>query len=156
MALRQHRHLSNEYAFFGGKHLVSHFSEPKIYEMSSRFYNDDGLPIISVRTAQPIFDENENDNIKIFKLVIDAETGVGDGTAGNNGSPTAWLSWSNDGGRTWSSEYSSSLGRQGEFKTRLIWRRLGSPRNRIFRLKISDSVKKVLLSAMVNNGMKLT
>lgn len=152
----QHRHLSNEYAFFGGKHLVSHFSDPTIHEMSSRFYDDSGAPIISIRTAQPLFDENENDNIKIFKLVIDAETGVGDGSAGPNGAPTAWLSWSNDGGRTWSSEYSSSLGKQGEYKARLIWRRLGSPRNRIFRLRIVDAVKKVLLSAVVNNGMKLT
>lgn len=151
----QHRHLSNEYVFFGGKHLVSHHSEPKIYEMSSQFYDDDGVSIISIRTAPPLFDENEDDNIKIFKLVIDAETGVGDGTTGHNGAPTAWLSWSNDGGRTWSSEYSASLGKQGEFGTRLIWRRLGSPRNRVFRLRITDSVKKVLLGAVVNNGMKL-
>jgi hypothetical protein len=191
----QHRHVSNEYVFFGGKHLVSHYNEPKIYEMSSRFYNDDGDPIISIRTAQPIYDENENDNIKIFKLVIDAETGVGIGdvvaalspaerlntfadalpnawaddgdnvwadtevvavasSSEHNSSPTAWLSWSNDGGRTWSSEYSSSLGKQGEYKIRLIWRRLGSPRNRIFRLRIADSVKKVLLGAVVNNGVK--
>jgi len=155
----QHRHLSNEYVFFGGKHLVSHYSEPKIYEMSSRFYDDDGVPIISVRTAQPIFDENENDNTKIFKLIIDAETGgeVGVGTTPGGPSvspPTAWLSWSNDGGRTWSSEYSSSLGKRGEFRTRLIWRRLGSPKNRVFRLKISDPVKKVLLGVVVNNGVK--
>lgn len=150
----QHRHLSNEYVFFGGKHLVSHYTEPKIYELSSRFYDDAGVPIISVRTAQPIFDENENDNVKIFKLMIDAETGVGDGSTDSSGSPTAWLSWSNDGGRTWSSEYSSSLGKQGEFRTRLLWRRLGSPRNRIFRLRISDAVKKVILGATVNNGAK--
>lgn len=154
VAYSQHRHLSNEYVFFGGKHLVSHYSEPKIYELSSQFYDDSGVPIISIRTAQPIYDETDNDNIKFFKLVIDAETGVGDGSTGHNGAPTAWLSWSNDGGRTWSSEYSASLGKQGEFRTRLIWRRLGSPRNRVYRLRISDSVKKVLLGAMVNNGMK--
>jgi hypothetical protein len=152
---KQHRHLSNEYAFFGGKHLVSHYSEATIYELSSQFYDDSGTPIISIRIAPPLFDEDENDNIKIFKLVIDAETGVGDGSSGSSGSPTAWLSWSNDGGRTWSSEYSASLGRQGEFKTRLIWHRLGSPRNRIFRLRIVDAVKKVLLGATVNNGMKV-
>lgn len=189
----QHRHLSNEYVFFGGKHLVSHFSTPTIHEMSSRFYDDDGAPIVSIRTAQLVYDEDESDNIKIFKLVIDAETGVGGEISGSgavsivdvfagsppdawtddnsdiwvdstavvapatsgNAAPSAWLSWSNDGGRTWSSEYSASLGRQGEYKTRLIWRRLGSPRNRIFRLRITDAVKKVLLGASVNDGMRV-
>lgn len=150
-AYSQHRHLSNEYGFFGGKHLVSHYNEPKIYELSSQFFDDAGVPIISIRTAQPIFDVQENDNLKIHKLTIDAETGVGDGSVNSSGSPTAWLSWSNDGGRTWSAEYSSSLGKQGEFRTRLIWRRLGSPKDRVFRLKISDAVKKVLLGATVKS-----
>lgn len=148
----QHRHLSNEYVFFAGKHLVSHFELPNIYEMSSAFFDDAGNPITFTRIAPVIFDPNEDDNIKIFKLVVDAEMGVGTSGTDHNSDPQAWLSWSNDGGKTWSAEYSASMGKQGEYRKRLVWRRLGSPRNRVFRLRISDAVKVVLLDAIVNDG----
>jgi len=149
---KQHRHLSSGYVFFAGKHLVSHYSLPKIYEMSSAYYDDAGDPIIRVRTAPVLFDPKERDNVKIFKLIIDAETGVGASGTDHNSDPQIGLSWSNDGGRTWSSEYLASMGKIGEYKKRLIWRRLGSPRNRIFRVRCSDAVKFVLLDAIVNDG----
>lgn len=63
---------------------------------------------------------------------------------------TALLSWSTDGGHTWSNDYPASLGRVGEYNQRMIWRRLGSSRDRIFRLAISDPIKKVLIAAHVN------
>lgn len=148
----QHRHLSNEYVFFAGKHLVSHFESPYIYEMSSAYYDDAGNPISYTRIAPPIFDPKEQDNVKIFKLVVDAEMGVGLSGTTHNSTPQAWLSWSDDGGKTWSAEYSASMGKQGEYRKRLIWRRLGSPRNRVFRLRISDAVKVVLYDAIVNDG----
>lgn len=63
--------------------------------------------------------------------------------------PLASLSWSNDGGHTWSAEYTMSLGQQADYSTRLIWRRLGHARNRVFKLGISASVKKNLIGAYV-------
>lgn len=181
----QHRHLSEHYIHFADKHLVSHYKESKIYEMSSRYYDDDGLPIVSIRTAQPIYSDRELDNMKISKLIIDIEGGVGDGSTpesaniwyangdhfadftgyagdnvgiagtswAHNGDPMAWLSWSNDGGHTWSDDYPAAMGKQGDYRRRLIWRRLGAPRNRIFKLKMADSVKKVVLDARVNDGV---
>jgi hypothetical protein len=148
----QHRHLSNCYAFFAGKHLVGHYALPRIYEMSSEYYDDATNPIIRIRTAPVLFDPNERNNIKIFKLQIDAEMGVGITGTNHNADPKASLSWSNDGGHTWSSEYAASLGKIGEYKKRLIWRKLGSPKNRIFRLTISDAVKVVLFDAVINDG----
>lgn len=149
---KQHRHLSNEYVFFAGKHLVSHYSSPIIYEMSSAYYDDAGDPITRIRIAPPVYDPDEKDNVKIFKLVIDFEAGVGLSGTDHNSTPTAWLSWSNDGGMTWSAEYPASMGKQGEYKTRLVWRSLGSSRNRVFKLRIADAVKVVLLDAIVNDG----
>jgi hypothetical protein len=63
--------------------------------------------------------------------------------------PMAFLSWSNDGGNTWSNEYPSSLGRQGKYGKRLIWRNLGMSRNRVYRLAISSSSKKIITGAVV-------
>lgn len=59
--------------------------------------------------------------------------------------PKAVLTWSNDGGHTWSNDHEASMGKQGEYKKRIIWRRLGYARDRVFRVMISDPVKKVLI-----------
>ncbi|MCP4988361.1 MAG: YncE family protein [Colwellia sp.] len=63
--------------------------------------------------------------------------------------PQVTLSWSVDGGHTWSNEYAASLGKIGEYKKRLIWRRLGYSKDRVFRIAISSPVKKVLLDQYV-------
>jgi hypothetical protein len=66
-----------------------------------------------------------------------------------NGTPYASLSWSDDGGHTWSNDYLASMGAIGKYITRLVWRRLGYSRDRVFRLAISESAKKVLIGAVM-------
>lgn len=61
--------------------------------------------------------------------------------------PTALLSWSNDGGHTFSGQYPSSMGTTGKALTRMIWRRLGYASSRVFKLMITSPVKKLLMSA---------
>lgn len=69
----------------------------------------------------------------------------------SSNNPQAMLSWSNDGGHTWSNEKWASIGKQGEYKTRLIWRRLGKSRDRVFRIAISAAIKKVLIAAHIES-----
>lgn len=61
--------------------------------------------------------------------------------------PQIMLDWSDDKGKTWSTEITASMGKIGEYGTRVIFRRLGSSRDRIFRVSISDPVKRVITSA---------
>ena len=61
--------------------------------------------------------------------------------------PKAMLRWSNDGGSTWSKEYWQDIGQQGKYRHRAIWRRLGTARDRIFEVVVSDPVKAVVVSA---------
>jgi hypothetical protein len=61
--------------------------------------------------------------------------------------PQAMLRWSNDGGSTWSNEHWASVGQQGKYKNRAIWRRLGMARDRIFEVSVTDPVKFVIVSA---------
>jgi hypothetical protein len=75
------------------------------------------------------------------------ETGVGDAATGF--APACALSWSDDGGHRWSGEYAASMGAAGRYKTRAVWRRLGSFRDRIFRIAISDPVKRVIIGASI-------
>jgi len=57
------------------------------------------------------------------------------------------LRWSNDGGSTWSNEHWSSIGLQGAYQNRIIWRRLGWSRDRIFEISVTDPIKAVIVSA---------
>lgn len=61
--------------------------------------------------------------------------------------PQMMLRWSDDAGETWSNELSASMGKVGEYKKRVIFRRLGQSRDRIFQISISDPVKRVITGA---------
>lgn len=53
--------------------------------------------------------------------------------------PQMTLRWSDDS-HTWSNEYSRDCGQAGEYKKRVIWRRLGRSRDRIFEISVSDPI----------------
>lgn len=55
--------------------------------------------------------------------------------------PTVSLSYSIDGGHTFSPPEAVSLGASGSYQTQCIWRRLGRSRDRVFRISCSDPVK---------------
>jgi hypothetical protein len=61
--------------------------------------------------------------------------------------PQAMLRWSNDGGSTWSKEYWQNIGQQGKYRNRAMWRRLGTARDRIFEVVVTDPIKAVIISA---------
>ena len=61
--------------------------------------------------------------------------------------PQAMLRWSNDGGSTWSNEHWSNIGQLGKYQNRIIWRRLGWSRDRIFEVVVTDPIKAVIVSA---------
>ena len=141
------RHVGNCYVYYNGKHLVGDWQSGNIFTMDSSILTDSGQPIISIRTSQTLYDKGERDPLFISRLWVDCETGVG--TNGETPDPQAELSWSNDGGHTFGNGYQASLGAIGKFQTRLVWRRLGRSRDRIWKLQISDSVKKVLIGANI-------
>lgn len=70
------------------------------------------------------------------RLELVAETGVGSLTT----APEVWLEYSNDGGATWSVPAARDLGLEGQRK-RVFWNRLGSGRDRVYRMRVSDAVR---------------
>jgi hypothetical protein len=61
--------------------------------------------------------------------------------------PQAMLRWSNDGGSTWSNEHWSAIGKTGKYKNRIIWRRLGYARDRVYEVVVTDPVFACIVSA---------
>jgi hypothetical protein len=60
------------------------------------------------------------------------------------------LRWSDDGGHTWSNEHWASMGKLGQYGTRVIWRRLGMTtdlRDRVYEVSGSDPVKIAIMGA---------
>jgi len=98
------------------------------------------------------------------ELQIQFQPGVGIGGVSNPTStsvvasdaienPEAMLRWSNDGGSTWSNEHWVSIGQQGKYKNRAIWRRLGMARDRIFEVAVSSPIKAVIVSANLKSSV---
>jgi hypothetical protein len=95
-------------------------------------------------TSPPVSEDNAAITHDVLELVF--ECGVGLAT-GQGSDPQVMLQFSNDGGRTWSSEKWRGLGVAGEFKRRTRWNRLGQARDRIYRYAISDPVRRNLILA---------
>lgn len=61
--------------------------------------------------------------------------------------PKVILNVSRDGGNTWSNDMTLSLGKIGEYTTRLQWRRLGRARSMVFRVRCTEPVDVQLMGA---------
>jgi hypothetical protein len=74
------------------------------------------------------------------KLQIDLYAGNGIST-GQGSDPLLEIDWSDDGGHTWSDIHFVQTGAIGAFRTRAILRRMGSSRDRVYRIACSDPVQ---------------
>jgi hypothetical protein len=138
------RHRGNCCAFFNQQVLVGDYENGKIYQVAREFYTDDGQPIRRIRRAPHITSDLQRQYF--HELQIQFQPGVGL-SSGQGQDPQAMLRWSNDGGSTWSNEYWTSIGKQGKYQNRAIWRRLGWSRDKVFEVSVSDPVKAVIISA---------
>lgn len=142
------RYAANCYAWAFGKHLVGHFMDGTIYDLDINTYMDGTEYIKSIRRAQVV--HNEARRVFHESIQIDFEGGVGLDYEVQGTDPQAMLRWSDDGGHQWSNEHWASIGKIGEYGRRAIWRRLGSSRNRIYEVSITDPVKRVIIGAWLD------
>ncbi len=95
---------------------------------------------------------NEMEWVYHAELTVDFATGLGpqppltDGD-GNPRPPQAMLRWSNNRGSTWSNQHIANCGFAGEYNTRVIWRRLGRSRYRVYELTVSDPIPWTIIDA---------
>ena len=128
------------------KIFVGSLEDTKIHRLSSDIYDEDGVQIVRVRRAPHM--HNGMSMIRHASITIDMETGMGTAT-GAGVEPQAMLRYSSDGGRTWSSELWLSAGKQGEYRTRMKWARLGQARDRVYELFVSAPVRWTVLGAEI-------
>ena len=123
------RYNCHVYAF--GKHLFGDYANGKIYQMDTTVGTLSGQRIPR-QGVTPIFTDEEMRS-RISSLQLDMEEGIGDP---NDATDTSmWLSYSKDGGHTYTDEVDRTMGDAGDYTTRVIWRRLGWARNWVFKFR---------------------
>ncbi len=107
-------------------------------------FDDDGA-MIRFETTGAVIASNTN-KVGMSSLQIDLKAGIGL-TTGQGDDPLLMLSWSDDGGYTWSSEHWLEMGKRGEYGRLAIKRRMGKFYTRIIKVAVSDSVGPSLIGA---------
>lgn len=139
------QHLAVYGVFAFKQHLALSRLNGFVYIQSLSLYDDYGDQLVSERIFPHTSKENER--IRYKQLEIAAEMGVGLNTNFIGKDPQILLSISKDQGQTWSSTYAKQLGKVGKYKNRCAWRRLGIATDIVFKVRITDPVKRSLIGA---------
>lgn len=140
------RHYANFGCQFDFHVITSDYRNGNLYILDPASYTDNG-DLIARELITPHFFANTSFNkLHIYRLRLDMEQGGGlnDGQGQN---PQVMLQVSRDGGYTWGDEMWATCGAQGDFLSRAEWRRLGVSRNYVFKFRITDPIKTVLIGA---------
>lgn len=134
----------SHHVFAHGKHLVGGADGNLYYlDRTANTFNGDARVCerISPHTATPTLER-----VSFAQFTLDATTGE----APQGQSPIVELSWSNDGGATYGNPVQRSLGDVGERFSRIVWRRLGTARNRVWKLRFASDSSFSVISAEVS------
>jgi hypothetical protein len=148
-----HRHWGNCAALFQNQIVIGDYFNGNLYVFDLQKYEDDQtiavtVPIPRVRRCLHLTDDLKRQFFHDFQIQF--QPGVGLQT-GQGSDPQAMLRWSDDGGSTWSLEHWKPIGKAGQYKNRCRWPGpLGSARDRIFEVQVSDPIKAVVVSANLN------
>ena len=128
----------------GGKHIVGDPNTGKLYEMSLNLYDDDGDSIEYLRAFPHLI--NEDKWHFDHRLEIYLESGAQDA-----GQPPllVGLDWSDDRGHTFKNGRFRSAGESGEYNKRVVFRRLGKSRDRVYRVGIQAKSKVAFVDAFL-------
>lgn len=135
------RHLSDLGMSLVNKGYVSDYASGKLYLIDATVYTDNGAASFFEVDTRHFFKDYEY--VTVDQFVAEFETGVGL-AVGQGIDPQVMLQVSRDGGRTFGAEMWFSLGKVGEYTARIASDPLGTARDFVFKLRISDPVKRVL------------
>lgn len=142
-----HRDRSNCCMDLANTRIVGDYANGKIYQLSRKFYSEDGAPLPAIRRAPHFWDGSDRDRVRHNRLQVEFVPGVG---LSGQLAPQAMLRWSDDGGFNWSNEYWTDIGAIGQTTRRAIWRRLGSARDRMYEVTITDPVQRDVVGASLD------
>jgi hypothetical protein len=136
-----------------GRILVGDTQDGRIGEVDKETSKEYGGFIKRTLITKPF--DNFGENVSVAMLEAVMETGVGQNnqtitsigqTLDVDEDPQLRLSWSDNGGRTFTDELRRGLGKVGDYERRAMWRRLGDfNRSRVIKFEMSDPVRSVFI-----------
>jgi hypothetical protein len=112
----------------------------KFYEPDLDVNDENGSPMPVTIELPPLGDGVNRKTL--YALQFFMETGVGDLTTTD---PQAILTYSKNGGRSWSNEMWRTLGAQGEYSTRAVWRPNVEFRQLQLRISLPEKVRRCVI-----------
>ena len=119
-------------ARFGVVPVFGSATEGRLYLMDAELATDDGVPIRRRAVLPPL--HHEGARAFLPRVELDMEVGTGDPPG------SVHLTWSDDGGATWSAGRHLSYGAAGETRKRVVATRLGSFRQRLLAIEASHKL----------------
>jgi hypothetical protein len=145
----EHEYHVVAHAYMFGKNLVLSKQIGRIYELSNDVFYDDGAPIIRRRRTQHV--SANGDKLTWHSLFLDVETGVGSPYGGDSEeakNPVIRLRYSDDNAKTFSQPLTRPMGKAGQTKMFVEFRRLGTaPVDRVWEIETSAPVKHAIVKA---------
>lgn len=133
---------------FQNDRVVSDYENGKLYKLKPDVYTENGDTIRMELTSRHYF--NEGKHARITSLQVDGDMGVGL-VSGQGSDPQIMLQISRDGGHTFGEEIWTSIGKIGEYLNRARFVGcIGSARDFVFRLAITDPVKRIITGVFIN------
>jgi hypothetical protein len=134
------RYLASAHLYFNKKNYVTDFRDGNIYELSVTAFDENGENISRIRDTATLHggligSPGKEITLNRFELLM--ETGTGNVAVEN---PAVSISFSDDGGRTFGTEFPATVGQAGDFIWKVEWFDMGSFLRRIIRVSMSDAV----------------
>ena len=134
---------------YGSRIVVGDYANSKLYTMSETAYDENGDPLVMQVQFAPTHAFPYR--LAFNSLYVDAVPGVGlvSGTD-HIANPAMMIDYSDDGGKTWSTQRTEPLGAASQDLVRVKTTRLGASANRTFRIGISAAVARGIMGANVD------
>jgi len=133
------RHPMNGYVYFKGRHLFT-TSDGYIHQLKPNLYTHAGEVMLTGFITN-VTHINEQ-RMFLSSLIMDMRTGLDD-------KADMMLRISHDGGYTYGNWVTRSMGREGKYRHRVQWHRLGSGFNIVLEGRITDPVPREIMAGII-------
>jgi len=131
---------------WNNRHIVGSRNRAKIGELDLELFTEYGETMKALRTSS-IIHANQS---SIFTTRLEMLMEVGRTEQATE--PKILLSWSDDGGVTYKNKVQGTLGKIGEYMHRIVWYKLGKSVNRVYKLEITDNVRRNIIEVDAEIG----